>query len=909
MSNLAADKVLRVNCPGWGVSSTLPLGEAKPLAMYDVIVINPTSIIHLFEPKSDTAKQVDKLLADGATNLKLDSDSTLESISAELELREHELRQFLSKGGLLIYFLAPPFTVGGASLSMDNYLWLYENCPDKSEGSERAIVPATVKNAGMTGRGKRNIFAPYLEQFGSASNSHIKKEQLTDGYAALAVADDKVVAGVKSSGPKRGQVVFLPAPYDTKSDDLLKECILKWQELRTGPDADKADDEVAEEAPAAKAEKTELESKDNNDNEPDIEGKDLLDDLFADDSDSAKKNAPYDKPAAASGASDFDALDALFAPSGNKAESKNDLFNDEPPASKKLIDADKLFDDNKLFDDPSSSSSSPVSEKKKSTLDWPELEDDVPPFAKEREEEKKREKAREEEKARAEEKAREEKARDEEKSRDEEKAREEEKSREEEKARAEEKAREEEKSREEEEAKAKEKERKEREEEKAREEERAKEREQEEAKEKERKEREEKDREEERAKEEARKRDEEKAREEERAREKEREEKEAREREEESARQREKEEKEKEERAKEEERDRQRDEERAMEREREERQRERDRARAEEEEREREAERAREEERQRERDRIDDEERKASRDREERDREKAYEEERERDKAREMKRELDRLREEEDARKKTREEQRERDLARNGSDSNYPEAKDLMSRLEQEISSPGVPDWCQKVSFSELKQLHVELTDLNEQVRRAKQKINDVEDRIQNLGELKDALLSLSGVRLTQACCKVFEALGWSVKISESSASEIYLSDADKTQAIVRVVFSQTQPNRSELAELAESVITYWGKHDVEPKGILVASTFADRAPKERTDEDFPGSMGEFAKRKNLCLFTCMQLLTIYRDISLKSADVRKIRENLLTTSGILPGFKMETMEKDNAKAEEAAAK
>src|SRR5579883_658339 len=99
MSNLSADKVLRVNCPGWGTQSTLPLGEAKPLAMYDVIVVNPVSIIHLFEPKSESAKQCEKSAADGSSKVKLDNDSILESISAELELREHELRQFLSKGG------------------------------------------------------------------------------------------------------------------------------------------------------------------------------------------------------------------------------------------------------------------------------------------------------------------------------------------------------------------------------------------------------------------------------------------------------------------------------------------------------------------------------------------------------------------------------------------------------------------------------------------------------------------------------------------------------------------------------------------------------------------------------------------------------------------------------------------
>jgi hypothetical protein len=167
MSNLSADKVLRVNCTGWGTSSTLPLGEAKPLAMYDVIVVNPVSIVHLFEPKSDGAKQAEKLVADGESKLKLDNDSVLESISAELELREHELRQFLSKGGLLVCFMSPPFTVAGSGTAMDNYLWLYESAPDKPNGGKRTMSSASKSDkVELSSRGKKHVFAPYLKQIG-----------------------------------------------------------------------------------------------------------------------------------------------------------------------------------------------------------------------------------------------------------------------------------------------------------------------------------------------------------------------------------------------------------------------------------------------------------------------------------------------------------------------------------------------------------------------------------------------------------------------------------------------------------------------------------------------------------------------------------------------------------------------
>jgi hypothetical protein len=54
----------------------------------------------------------------------------------------------------------------------------------------------------------------------------------------------------------------------------------------------------------------------------------------------------------------------------------------------------------------------------------------------------------------------------------------------------------------------------------------------------------------------------------------------------------------------------------------------------------------------------------------------------------------------------------------------------------------------------------------------------------------------------------------------------------------------------------------------------------------DRPDEDFPDSMNEFAKRKNLCLLTTAQLLSIFRDLDIADADEKEIRENILTTSG-----------------------
>jgi hypothetical protein len=236
--------------------------------------------------------------------------------------------------------------------------------------------------------------------------------------------------------------------------------------------------------------------------------------------------------------------------------------------------------------------------------------------------------------------------------------------------------------------------------------------------------------------------------------------------------------------------------------------------------------------------------------------------------------------------------------------SNEVPAKDLIRKMGQELGKPPAPEWCAKFSFAELDALRQELVGINEEMRLAQIQAQQLTARIEVMEDLKNTLLSAEGEFLVAGCTKVFEMLGWQVKPALGSEDELWLTDEGKTQAIVRLIYTTTQPNRSELASLAESVITYWGAHEVEPKGILVASTWADRPPSERKDEDFPESMNEFAKRKNLGLLTTAQLLSVYRDITVMGSSPKDIRELVLTTSGKVPGFTFEA-----SKGKAAAAK
>jgi hypothetical protein len=556
MSALPEEKVLRINCPGFGMSSTLPLGEAKPLAMYEVVVVNPTSVLHLFESNSELIKEIEVLQSDGMTSYRAETDTVLENISAELELRAQELAQFLKKGGLLVFFLTPPFSVCGPTQTMDNYSWLGEWAPDKPSAPNARNMSATIRGKAIetSADAAASVWVPYLKQAGLEWSTIIRLDNLTESFVPLAMAGpNKCIAGFKSSGPKAGQVVFLPAPYAAEYDGKLKECLERWYGLH-----------IDDSAPTAGLQRlskglSSLLSDDGDDVEPTLEAE--------------VETPPAAEPVVAEKAPE----PIPVAAPEPVAEAPPEPIKEEPPVE-------------------ATAPPEPVSTKNGKP------EGEKPKFFDETD------------------------------------------------------------------------------------------------------------------------------------------------------------------------------------------------------------------------------------------------------------------------------------------DTAQPDK--LIKKMQKNIAKENTPEWCSKYSFEELDGLRRQHENVEEQIRLAVVKAKELEDRIDRMEDLKNSLLSAEGDALAEACSKVFERLGWQVKPAIGSENELWLIDEEKTQAIIRLNHSTGQPNRSEMAALAESVITYWGAHEVEPKGILVASTFADKPPQERPEEDFPESMHDFAKRKNLCLITTAQLLAIYRDLEIGGADPKAIRENLLTTSG-----------------------
>lgn len=224
--------------------------------------------------------------------------------------------------------------------------------------------------------------------------------------------------------------------------------------------------------------------------------------------------------------------------------------------------------------------------------------------------------------------------------------------------------------------------------------------------------------------------------------------------------------------------------------------------------------------------------------------------------------------------------------------------QDVLQSMAREdnkfMTNSNVPDWCKQYSFSYLDELKREQGTLASQLQDVQAKLNTVESKISSVEQLKCALLAGEGEALKEACGLVLSRLGWTINHNNASPNEVLLLNVDQPEVLVRIVRSDAHADRSEVAQVSGAAIAFWEKHDIEPKGILIACTWSNVSPHSRNQRDFEDAVAEFAKKKNLCLMTTLQMIGIYRDLELGLVTQETVRRQMLETNGCLQGYAVE---------------
>lgn len=209
-----------------------------------------------------------------------------------------------------------------------------------------------------------------------------------------------------------------------------------------------------------------------------------------------------------------------------------------------------------------------------------------------------------------------------------------------------------------------------------------------------------------------------------------------------------------------------------------------------------------------------------------------------------------------------------------------------------------VPDWCSKYFASELNLLVKDLDTLNEQVRTAQNKIKEVENRLAATKSLRNTLLTSTGEDLVEACGKVLARLGFRVKIVEDDKQELRLESDDKV-SICRIIWTPGLPERTHLGQLSIAQTRYWCEQGAEPKGILIAAQAEDKPPPKITDTDYNGELADYASKKNVLMFTTLQLLAMYKEVALNDGSSESLRSSIHTSNGWLKGYSLDPSDED----------
>lgn len=199
------------------------------------------------------------------------------------------------------------------------------------------------------------------------------------------------------------------------------------------------------------------------------------------------------------------------------------------------------------------------------------------------------------------------------------------------------------------------------------------------------------------------------------------------------------------------------------------------------------------------------------------------------------------------------------------------------------------PKWCTDYTFPEISELKSKMETLEQEIRERQNQLAELQSTVAQTEDVRNRVLATKGYDLVQACSEVLRMLGWETAMNGTSDNEVVISADSTAQAIAKIVTTDSQPRPQDLANLVSSLSTYWCDNGVEPKGILIVSMTSDCKPEERAD--FSKEIVEYAAKKNVCLMSTVQLLSMYRDLSLRDAKVESIRADVLAASGALKGF------------------
>jgi pSer/pThr/pTyr-binding forkhead associated (FHA) protein len=220
-------------------------------------------------------------------------------------------------------------------------------------------------------------------------------------------------------------------------------------------------------------------------------------------------------------------------------------------------------------------------------------------------------------------------------------------------------------------------------------------------------------------------------------------------------------------------------------------------------------------------------------------------------------------------------------------EADYTEGAEQAMTVQEEASTKPV-EWCPRYMLDELARMEKEIQDLNDVMHEAKRKIHDCEGRMKLMRSLQKSLLSATGDELVEACIRVLQLIGWRIKRGEKDRQELLLTSDSGGLLIARIAWTNPQTAHVDLGTLVISQVYHWCKQKTEPKGILIVNTLAGGSGPDST---FSPDLAEYAKQKNVCVLSTLQLLYMFSELNHDMENAETFLNSIASTLGVLPGL------------------
>lgn len=208
---------------------------------------------------------------------------------------------------------------------------------------------------------------------------------------------------------------------------------------------------------------------------------------------------------------------------------------------------------------------------------------------------------------------------------------------------------------------------------------------------------------------------------------------------------------------------------------------------------------------------------------------------------------------------------------------------DLYRALSDDTQLPGLPAWHDQYLIPG----EAQMAGLLEQIDKALAEVTAM--REQKLAEKKELgylkrLFTDEGPSLRHAVATALKGIGFEVQPGARGKDELLARAGDVT-AIVLTRGKTGAASEADAVDLDKAVQRHFKAHDVMPKGILVVNSFRDLPLLERREATYPIPLQGYARKRDQCLITGLQLLCLYFDAR-RAGDSAPARDELLRTVG-----------------------